>query len=70
MYDFNYQRATSIDEALQKHGDAEDPRFLAGGMTLIPVLKQRLDQPTDVVDLGNLKDMQGISEEGNNSICR
>ena len=65
MYDFNYQRASSIDEALQKHGDAEDPRFLAGGMTLIPVLKQRLDQPTDVVDLGDLTDMQGISEEGN-----
>ena len=65
MYDFNYQRATSIDEALQKHGDAEDPRFLAGGMTLIPVLKQRLDQPTDIVDLGDLTDMQGISEDGN-----
>ena len=65
MYDFNYQRASSIDEALQKHGDAEDPRFLAGGMTLIPVLKQRLDQPTDIVDLGDLTDMQGISEDGN-----
>ena len=65
MYDFNYQRATSIDEALQKHGDGEDPRFLAGGMTLIPVLKQRLDQPTDIVDLGDLTDMQGISEDGN-----
>ena len=65
MYDFNYQRASSIDEALQKHGDAEDPRFLAGGMTLIPVLKQRLDQPTDIVDLGDLTDMRGISEDGN-----
>ena len=65
MYDFNYQRAASIDEALQKHEDAEDPRFLAGGMTLIPVLKQRLDQPTDVVDLGDLKDLRGISDEGN-----
>jgi aerobic carbon-monoxide dehydrogenase medium subunit len=70
MYDFNYQRAASIDEAVQKHGDAEDPRFLAGGMTLIPVLKQRLDQPTDVIDIGNLKDMQGISEEGNTIVIK
>jgi carbon-monoxide dehydrogenase medium subunit len=39
-------------------------------MTLIPVLKQRLDQPTDVVDIGNLKDMKGISEEGNTIVIK
>ena len=70
MYEFNYQRATSIDEAIQKHADAEDSRFLAGGMTLIPVLKLRLDQPTDVVDLGDLTDMQGISDEGNTILIK
>jgi carbon-monoxide dehydrogenase medium subunit len=64
MYDFEYQRATSVEDATAKHGAAEDARFLAGGMTLIPVLKQRLDQPSDVVDLGDLDDMRGISEEG------
>ncbi len=64
MYDFEYQRATSIDDAAAKYSAAEDARFLAGGMTLIPVLKQRLDQPSDVVDLGDLDDMRGISEEG------
>jgi aerobic carbon-monoxide dehydrogenase medium subunit len=64
MYDFEYQRATSVDDATSKYGAAEDARFLAGGMTLVPVLKQRLDQPSDVVDLGDLDDMRGISEEG------
>ncbi len=64
MYDFEYQRATSVDDATSKYGAADDARFLAGGMTLIPVLKQRLDQPSDVVDLGDLDDMRGISEEG------
>ena len=64
MYDFNYQRATSVDDAVAKHGAAEDARFLAGGMTLIPVLKQRLDQPSDVVDLGDIDDLVGITEEG------
>ena len=64
MYNFNYQRTTSVEDAIEKYGEAEDPRFLAGGMTLIPVLKQRLDQPSDVLDLGDLEDMQGISDEG------
>ena len=64
MYDFNYQRADSQDDAVSKHGSADDARFLAGGMTLVPVLKQRLDQPSDVVDLGYVDDMVGISEEG------
>ncbi len=64
MYDFTYQRATSIDDATAKHGAAEDARYLAGGMTLIPVLKQRLDQPSDVVDLVDIGDLVGISQEG------
>jgi aerobic carbon-monoxide dehydrogenase medium subunit len=64
MYDFEYQRATSVDDATAKHGAGEDARFLAGGMTLVPVLKQRLDQPSDVVDLGDLDDIRGITENG------
>ncbi len=64
MYDFTYSRASSQDDAASQHGSAEDARYLAGGMTLIPVLKQRLDQPSNLVDLGDLDDMRGISEEG------
>ena len=64
MYDFNFQKATSIQDAVAKHKAASDARFLAGGMTLIPVLKQRLDQPSDVIDLGSINDLVGISEEG------
>ncbi|MAI11155.1 MAG: carbon monoxide dehydrogenase [Rhodospirillaceae bacterium TMED167] len=64
MYDFSYSRASSQDGAVSKHGSSDDARYLAGGMTLIPVLKQRLDQPSDVVDLGDLEDMRGITEDG------
>jgi carbon-monoxide dehydrogenase medium subunit len=64
MYDFEYHRAGSQSEAQEKMGGAEDGRYLAGGMTLIPVLKQRLDNPSDVVDLGDLDDLRGIAEEG------
>ncbi len=64
MYDFAYHRVTSLSEAQEKMEAAEDGRYLAGGMTLIPVLKQRLDKPSDLVDLGDLDDLRGISEEG------
>ena len=64
MYDFNYQRASSVDDATSKHAAADDARYLAGGMTMLPVLKQRLDNPSDVVDLASIDDLSGISEDG------
>ena len=70
MYDFTYQRASTQDEAISLHTGAEDARYLAGGMTLIPVLKQRLDKPSDVVDLRDLDGLQGISEDGDNIIIK
>ena len=63
MYDFTYQRASSQDEAISNHKNADDARYLAGGMTLIPVLKQRLDKPSDIIDLGEIENLRGISEE-------
>ena len=70
MYDFEYQRAASVDDAKSKFGGADDARYLAGGMTLLPVLKQRLDQPSDLVDLGGLDDLRGISEDGGNIVVK
>ncbi len=58
MYAFNYKRAASIAEAETVFGAGDDAMFLAGGQTLIPTLKQRLVQPSDVVDIGGLKDLQ------------
>lgn len=63
MYDFAYQRPGSVDEALKLLGSDPEARPLAGGMTLIPVLKQRLNKPSVVVDLAKLA-MRGIQEEG------
>jgi carbon-monoxide dehydrogenase medium subunit len=67
MYQFNYQKAGSADEAVSAVTSAEDGRFLAGGMTLIPTLKQRLAQPSDLVDLAGINDLVGI-EDGGDSI--
>lgn len=67
MYQFNYQKAGSADEAASAVTAAEDGRFLAGGMTLIPTLKMRLAQPSDLVDLAGISDLVGI-EDGGDSI--
>jgi aerobic carbon-monoxide dehydrogenase medium subunit len=64
MYQFNYQKAGSADEAASAVSSAEDGRFLAGGMTLIPTLKQRLAQPSDLVDLAGISDLVGIDDGG------
>ncbi len=51
MYEFEYVRPTTVDEAV-KALQAEDAQPLAGGQTLLPTLKQRLAQPSVLVDLG------------------
>ena len=65
MYSFNYKRAASVAEAETVFGASEDAVFLAGGQTLIPTLKQRLVQPSDVVDIGGLKDIQVFAASDN-----
>ncbi|HUE18807.1 MAG TPA: xanthine dehydrogenase family protein subunit M, partial [Stellaceae bacterium] len=64
MYNFNYQKAKSLAEASGAIGKSEDVKLLAGGMTLIPTLKQRLAKPSDLIDLGGLPELKGIKSEG------
>jgi len=64
MYDFSYHRAQSVADASSKLKAADDGKLVAGGMTLIPTLKQRLAQPSDLVDLAELKDLVGIKADG------
>lgn len=65
MYDFTYHRAESVADAAEKIKSAEDGKLVAGGMTLIPTLKQRLASPTDLIDLSGAGDLVGISVDGN-----
>jgi carbon-monoxide dehydrogenase medium subunit len=58
MYNFNYHRPLSVDEAVGLIGGSSDGRLMAGGMTLIPTLKQRLADPADIVDLGSIEDLR------------
>ncbi|MEO1193185.1 MAG: xanthine dehydrogenase family protein subunit M [Pseudomonadota bacterium] len=63
MYDFGYHRPATLADAAAAVDGAEDAKIVAGGMTLIPTLKQRLAQPSDLVDLGSIADLRGISEK-------
>jgi carbon-monoxide dehydrogenase medium subunit len=60
MYETTYHRPTSVDEAASLFAKGKEAKYLAGGHTLLPVMKQRLAAPSDVIDLGRIKDMVGI----------
>jgi carbon-monoxide dehydrogenase medium subunit len=64
MYEFTYQRPASLDAAVNSFAAADDGQYLAGGMTLIPTMKQRLAQPSDLIDLGAIAELSGIHREG------
>jgi carbon-monoxide dehydrogenase medium subunit len=64
MYDFNYHKPDSIDEAIQLFLGAEDGIYLAGGHTLLPSMKQRLAAPTDVIDLAGIEGLSGVESVG------
>jgi carbon-monoxide dehydrogenase medium subunit len=60
MYETTYHRPSSVDEAVAMFAKGSDSKYLAGGHTLIPVMKQRLAAPSDVIDLARIKDLVGI----------
>lgn len=64
MYQTIYHRASSVDEAVSLFGKASEAQFLAGGQTLLPVMKQRLAGPSDVIDLTKIKELIGVEASG------
>jgi aerobic carbon-monoxide dehydrogenase medium subunit len=64
MYETNYHRAASVADAVKRMKKAEDGKILAGGMTLIPTMKQRLATPSDVVDITRIGELSGIKVSG------
>lgn len=60
MYDFKYIKVDSVDRAATLLTEDEEGILLGGGMTLLPTMKQRLAQPTQLLDLGGVKELVGI----------
>ena len=63
MYEFDYHRATSLDDAAGRLSD-EEAKLVAGGMTLLPTLKLRLAKPSQLIDLAAVPGLKGITEDG------
>ncbi|MEK9745606.1 MAG: FAD binding domain-containing protein, partial [Candidatus Puniceispirillum sp.] len=63
MYATTYVKATDVADAASRLDAADDGKLLAGGMTLLPTLKQRLANPDCLVDLAGC-DLGGISDDG------
>ncbi len=64
MHNFNYHRATTIDEAAALLAKSQEGSLIAGGQTLIPTLKQRLFAPSDLIDISTISDLRFIRQEG------
>ncbi|HKS43512.1 MAG TPA: xanthine dehydrogenase family protein subunit M [Amycolatopsis sp.] len=62
---FDYIAPSTVDEAVQALADAgEDAKVLAGGQSLLPVLRMRLAAPSKIVDLGRIAELRGVRDEG------
>jgi aerobic carbon-monoxide dehydrogenase medium subunit len=64
MYATNYHRASSIADAVTLQSSSDEAKYVSGGMTLIPTMKQRLAAPSDLVDLRHIAELKGISVNG------
>lgn len=61
MYETNYHRPTNVEEAVRLFANSDDPKFLSGGQTLLPTMKQRLAAPSDVIDIKQIDSLGGIT---------
>ena len=65
---FRYLRPKTLAEAQSWFRDSSDARYIAGGQTLIPTMKQRLAAPSELIDIGRIASLAFIRREGANLI--
>jgi carbon-monoxide dehydrogenase medium subunit len=64
MHNFAYHAPQSLDSAATLLSENDDGKIIAGGMTLLPTLKQRLAAPSDLIDLAGVSALRGVRVEG------
>jgi len=69
MYDFEFLRAGTIDEAVKALAEDEDAQALSGGQTLLPTMKQRLAMPTTLVSLMAIPELRGVCTDDEGRVC-
>jgi aerobic carbon-monoxide dehydrogenase medium subunit len=60
---FEYRRVGSVDEAIQALSDGSDAKLLAGGHSLLPLMKLRLARPSLLVDISRLEDLKYVKQD-------
>jgi carbon-monoxide dehydrogenase medium subunit len=68
MYEFKYHRPGTVRQAANILVKNEDAKLIAGGHTLVPVMKQRLASPPHLVDLSHIEGLNGIEMKGRNLV--
>ncbi len=66
--DFDYHRATSVQNALELLAANDGAKLLAGGHSLVPSMKLRLASPSALIDISQVAELQGIRQEGDTLI--
>ncbi len=64
MYAFTYHGAETLEQAQELLASGDDPKILAGGHTLLPTMKQRLANPSDLIDIAGINALSGITLTG------
>jgi carbon-monoxide dehydrogenase medium subunit len=61
---FDYLAPTSLEEALAALAESDDAKVIAGGQSLLPVLRMRLNAPELVIDIGKIDALRGVRDDG------
>ena len=61
---FEYEVAESVDHAIELLGSGKDAKLLAGGHSLLPLMRLRLARPELLVDIGRVSDLSYVREDG------
>jgi carbon-monoxide dehydrogenase medium subunit len=64
MHAFHYHRPSSAKDAVSALGKKDEAKYLAGGQSLVQAMKLRLSSPSDLIDLGTIKELSGIKVSG------
>jgi aerobic carbon-monoxide dehydrogenase medium subunit len=65
MYSFSFHHTTNIQDSVSIKKENTNAKYIAGGQSLVGVMKLRLDQPSPLINLGLIPELTGISSEGN-----
>jgi carbon-monoxide dehydrogenase medium subunit len=65
---FDYEIAESVEHAIELLGSKEDPKLIAGGHSLLPLMKVRLARPATLIDIGRIDGLAGVREDGDDIV--